>query len=161
VRPAFAPRASLVLPTGGDEIGAGSAGLQINLPFSKRTGDWYWHWNGGFTWLPRADAPPGEQDAVDKHHRSLLSPFVAGSAIYRLHSMFHLMLESVLLSEEQFDAPFTTRETFFILSPGVRGGWNIGDRQLITGAAVPITWGESETDAGVFLYFSYELPFKR
>ena len=27
-------------------------GLQVNLPFSKRHGDVYWHWNGGFTWLP-------------------------------------------------------------------------------------------------------------
>ncbi len=25
--------------------GSGSPGLQVNLPFSKQTGDWYWHWN--------------------------------------------------------------------------------------------------------------------
>ena len=34
----------------------GIAGLQVNLPFSKQTGDWYWHWNGGLTWLPRAES---------------------------------------------------------------------------------------------------------
>ena len=57
-RPAFSPRASLIIPTG-DAFrlrGSGSPGLQVNLPFSKQTGDWYWHWNGGFTWLPRAEA---------------------------------------------------------------------------------------------------------
>jgi hypothetical protein len=44
----------------------------------------------------------------------------------------------------------------------VRGGWNFGDRQLILGLAVPITWTSAEdTDTAAFLYFSYELPFKR
>ena len=57
-RPAFSPRASLVLPTGSvsDGRGNGSYGLQVNLPFSKRHGAFYWHWNAGFTWLPRAEA---------------------------------------------------------------------------------------------------------
>jgi hypothetical protein len=56
----------------------------------------------------------------------------------------------------------TVRERAFTLSPGVRGGWNFGDRQLILGLAVPITWTSAEdTDTAAFLYFSYELPFKR
>ena len=53
-RPAFSPRVSLILPTG--NVGTAAArdrpGLQVNLPFSKQTGDVYWHWNGGLTWLP-------------------------------------------------------------------------------------------------------------
>ena len=58
-RPAFSPRASLVLPIGQRQAtasGNGSYGLQVNLPFSKQTGDWSWHWNAGLTWLPRAEA---------------------------------------------------------------------------------------------------------
>ena len=92
-RPAFSPRASLVLPTGSvsEGRGSGSYGLQVNLPFSKRRGAIYWHGNAGFTWLPRAEA------AGSSAHANLWSPFLAGSTIYALRPMFHLMLEQVLL----------------------------------------------------------------
>ena len=53
------------------------------------------------------------------------------------------------------------RETIFTLSPGARGGWNFGDQQLIVGAAVPITWAASDSEASLFLYLSYELPFRK
>jgi hypothetical protein len=88
-----------------------------------------------------------------------MSPFLSGSAIYRLKPMFHLMLENVVLFEESFDGTETSRGTFYTLSPGFRGGWDVGDAQIITGAAVPITWGGGGSDAGLFLYLSYELPF--
>jgi DtxR family transcriptional regulator, Mn-dependent transcriptional regulator len=159
-RPAFSPRASLMLPTGrvSRRLGAGSPGLQINLPFSKRTGDWYWHWNGGFTWLPRADVPNG---VTDERHVNLFSPALAGSGIYRLRTMLHLMIENVLIFEESVDGDTKSRETVYTLSPGVRSGWNFGDRQLVAGAALPITWSGSDADTGLFLYLSYELPFRR
>src|SRR5688572_18840297 len=53
-RPAFSPRVSLILPTGDDVegFGDGSAGVQVNLPFSKQRQDLYFHGNGGFTLLP-------------------------------------------------------------------------------------------------------------
>ena len=58
-RPAFSPRVEPG-PADGRSCRDCSArdqpGLQVNLPFSKQTGDWYWHWNAGFTWLPRAEA---------------------------------------------------------------------------------------------------------
>jgi DtxR family Mn-dependent transcriptional regulator len=161
-RPAFAPRASLVVPTGRveDSRGGGSYGLQVNLPFSKRHGEVYWHWNGGFTWLPRAEVPAAF--ATGRSERAnLMSPFLAGSAIYALRPMFHLMVENVLLFEQSFDGFETSRDTVYTLSPGFRGGWDVGEAQIVTGAAVPITWGGGKTEAGVFLYFSYELPFKK
>jgi hypothetical protein len=150
-RPAFSPRISVILPTatgGGD-----SAGLQFNLPFSKQTGDVYWHWNAGMTWLPSA----GEGD----EKRSVEAPFLAGSAIVRLLPMLHAMLETVILFDEQANVG-DVREKTFTLSPGVRGGWDIGDQQLIVGAAVPFTWsGDREHDTATFFYLSYELPFKK
>ena len=91
----------------------------------------------------------------------LLSPSLAGSAIYALRPMFHLMLENVLLFERSFDGIGRSRDTLYTLSPGFRGGWNVGDAQIVTGAAIPITWGGGGTDTGVFLYFSYELPFRK
>jgi hypothetical protein len=155
-RPAFSPRVSAVMPFGSVPrgLGDGSWGLQINLPFSKQTGDWYWHWNAGLTWLPQADLD-------DTREENLMSPFVAGSAIYRIRPMFNVMLESVLLSQELVGDTTTFRETAFTLSPGVRGGWNVGDQQLILGVAFPTTWAADESETGVFLYASYELPFRR
>jgi DtxR family Mn-dependent transcriptional regulator len=156
-RPAFSPRISLILPTGSSErgLGMGSSGLQVNMPFSKQMNDISWHWNAGFTWFAGVESPRPENDV------SLMSPFLAGSGIYRLRPMLHLMLESVVNFDEYPTLDGTGRETLFTLSPGARGGWNIGDQQLILGVAVPVTWGAGEIDSGAFFYLSYELPFKR
>ena len=159
--PAFSPRISLILPTGDRELFERSVGAQVNLPFSKQRGHMYFHWNAGFTWYPSAEASPGNLTVVPES-TTIFSPHVSGSGIYRLRQMFNLMLEGVLSFEEVplIDGS-TTRETVFTLSPGARGGWNLGDQQLILGAAVPITWVESEATAGLLLYLSYELPFAR
>jgi hypothetical protein len=150
-RPAFAPRVSLIVPTARIER---SSGLQINLPFSKQRNDFYFHWNAGFTWQHRDD------------RANLVSPNFAGSAIYRAAPMLNVMLESVLVLLETEIAPGVTRQTArnasFTLSPGVRGGWNVTeDKQIIIGAALPITWSEGSSSAGIFGYFSYELPFRK
>jgi hypothetical protein len=156
-RPAFSPRVSVVIPTGKSHegLGNGSAGLQFNLPFSKQTGDWYWHWNAGLTWLPRAKSPD------DSLREDLESPFLAGSAIYRVKPMFNLMLESMVSFDETIADPGTVRQRGVTLSPGFRTGWDIGDKQLVAGFAVPTTWRGGDSATGVFLYFSYELPFKK
>jgi DtxR family Mn-dependent transcriptional regulator len=160
-RPAFSPRISAVLPTG-DVFrlrGSGSPGLNVNLPFSKQSGDWYLHWNGGFLWLPRAEllsSTGGDDGRVD-----LLSPALAGSAIYRVRNMFNLMLEGVLLFNELSGEDETTRENTFTLSPGARGGWNVGDQQFVLGAAMPVTWIDGSAETSLLVYVSYELPFKK
>ena len=154
-RPAISPRVSVIIPTGSetDGIGAGVVGWQVNLPFSKQHGDLYYHWGGGFTWLPGVET---ENDQVD-----LLTPHLAASAIWRTGPMFNLMLESLLSFSEGVDpAAGTTRTTAFTLSPGFRTGWNLADQQVIVGAAVPITFSEDTRDAAAFVYFSYELPFR-
>jgi DtxR family transcriptional regulator, Mn-dependent transcriptional regulator len=153
-RPAFSPRISLILPTASEGAGDESAGLQFNLPFSKQTGDVYWHWNAGLTWLPSAN--------LGDETRSLESPFVSGSAIVRLQPMLHAMLETVVNFDEQPASLGTVREKLFTISPGVRGGWNLGDQQLIVGVAVPFTWSDvNDRDTAAFFYVSYELPFRK
>jgi hypothetical protein len=150
-RPAFAPRISAIVPSGSRRTGGGLAGLQVNLPFSKQHDDFYFHWNGGLTWLHRSDGD------------DLASPQLAGSAIYRLRPMLNLMLESVLV-DLAVPAPDGRVEHggVFTLSPGVRGGWNVAeDSQVILGAAVPITRAGGQTSTGIFGYFSYELRFGR
>jgi DtxR family Mn-dependent transcriptional regulator len=158
-RPAFSPRVSLVLPSGNSArgLGNGSIGLQVNLPFSKQTGNWYWHGNGGLTWLPGANATFRQGDLAVVRRDALTSPFLAGSAIFRLRPMFHVMLESVLSFDQSLREVGTARGRTFTLSPGFRGGWNIGDKQVIVGVAVPTSWSDTAS-TGVFCYFSYELP---
>jgi hypothetical protein len=117
--------------------------------------------NAGLTWLPRAQGnfdAAGGSTRVER--RRVVSPFVAGSAIYRLRPMLHLMLEVVESSNETVVEGGTVRDGAFTLSPGFRHGWDIGDRQIVVGAAAPITWSGGR-DTALFLYLSYELPFKR
>jgi hypothetical protein len=157
-RPAFSPRISAIVPTG---RGPSSPGVQTNLPFSKQRGDWYFHWNGGLTWVRAPERV------------SLVTPALAGSAIYRLRPMVHAMLESVLSFDQRVvsQAPSPPagvatvsreRGRTLTVSPGVRGGWNLDpETQIIVGAAVPVSWTDGKASAGVFGYFSYELPFRR
>jgi hypothetical protein len=63
--------------------------------------------------------------------------------------MFHLMLEAVAVVHQS-----TT------ISPGFRRGWNIGERQIVIGAAVPITRANGGSTTALLTYFSYELPFR-
>lgn len=151
-RPAFAPRVSLIVPTARVDR---SSGLQVNLPFSKQRNDFYFHWNAGFTWQHRGDNRP-----------NLVSPSFAGSAIFRVAPMLNVMVESLLVFLNTEVAPGVTRETEhnanFTLSPGLRRGWNVAEeKQLVIGAALPITWDDGSTNVGIFGYFSYELPFRK
>jgi len=134
-RPALAPRATLILPTGDtlDGLGDGTVGLQLNVPMSKQIGAVYLHGNVGTTWLPGVSR-------ID---------FVGGSAIWRARGMLHVMLESVAAIGESF-----------IVSPGFRRGWNVGESQIVIGLAVPITFADDDRKASLLTYFSYELPFR-
>ena len=149
--PAFSPRLSVILPT--DSSNGDFSGLQVNLPVSKQRGDFYLHANAGLTWL---------RTSIDEDRSiSLRSPHISGSAIYRLRPMFNLMFENVLTFVEAVgDNGRRERETVFTTAPGARGGWNLGDHQLILGGSIPISFADG-TDAGVLLYLSYELPFKK
>ncbi|HEY0876494.1 MAG TPA: iron dependent repressor, metal binding and dimerization domain protein [Vicinamibacterales bacterium] len=160
--PAFSPRVSLILPSGGSDFGYDSVGLQVNLPASKQFGDVYLHANAGLTWYPRAKAPFCRADGECRD--VITTPRLAWSGIYRMRPMFNVMLESAIEWEQVYEGAFLTervRQAVFTLSPGARGGWNLGDQQVVVGAAVPITWADADANAGLLLYFSYELPFRR
>lgn len=152
--PAISPRVSLILPSGNASkgLGNGDFGWQMNVPFSKQLRDVYVHWNAGFTQTPRAH--------VDGTRYNLATPHVAASVIWRVRSMFNLMLEAVAEWEEHANPPLTTRRRIVTVAPGLRTGWNGGDAQTIVGFALPIAISEGRsTDIGLFGYFSYELPF--
>jgi DtxR family Mn-dependent transcriptional regulator len=162
-RPAFSPRISLIQPTGdeGKGLGTGEFGWQTNLPVSKQVGDFYLHANGGVTWFSTGSSTPAPGGG-GVTRRTLVTPHVSASLIRRLKPMFNVLVEGVFESAEFSTGPGTTaREGAFTLSPGARGGWNLGDHQLIVGLAVPVTRAGGTTETAVFGYFSYELPFQR
>jgi hypothetical protein len=152
--PAFSPRFSVILPTGHDIDETDRPGVQFNLPFSKQFGDFYVHLNAGATWLHGVTA--GETSRTN-----LTSPVYAGSVIWHTRPYLNLMLESVLTMQDTvIDEDTTSAQRVATIAPGVRGGWTIGDRQIVLGGAVPITLAEGEPRSTAFLlYFSYELPF--
>ncbi|HXE79734.1 MAG TPA: metal-dependent transcriptional regulator [Vicinamibacterales bacterium] len=159
-RPAFAPRASLLLnrDDGETPLDEGGVGFEANLPFSLERGPLFFHWNGGLRWLPAVSSlPSAPGEDVD-----LVSPFVAGSVIAAVRPMLNLMLEARYDSEEFVAGRGRTdRAGIFTISPGLRAGWDFGDAQLVLGFAVPVARSEGEADTGALVYFSYEPPFKR
>jgi hypothetical protein len=82
--------------------------------------------------------------------------------VWNTRPYVNLMLEGVLnLQDSVIGFQRTRRDRVATISPGVRGGWTLpGDRQIILGAAVPVTLTEGEDHSTALLvYFSYELPF--
>jgi Putative MetA-pathway of phenol degradation len=158
--PAFAPRFSLVLPTGDEDkgFGTGVVGYEFNLPFSKIVSDrWTLHFNAGMSIFPNA------QD--DRH---LTNYNVGASAIYAVSRDFNLMLETVAgwnedIAEGVFALDETVeRTTTAIISPGARYAFNLpNDAQLVFGAALPIGLTSDSPDWGVFFYCSFEHAFIR
>ena len=154
---AFAPRVSLVLPTGDEPKGFGdnSWGYQFNLPFSTTLADkWCAHANAGLTFLPNAGAPP---------RNDLLHYNLGASVIYAAKPDLHFMLEWISSWNEGLsDSGGLRREFASIISPGVRKAFNYAnDSQLVLGLAAPIGLTGPAPDFGVFLYVSFEHFFKR
>lgn len=159
-RPAFSPRASLLVmrDDGETPIDEGGLGLEFNLPFSREEGPLFLHWNAGLQWIPSASTT----SVANGSDVTLVSPFLAASAIVAVKPMLNVMLEGRYDSEELVSGPRATdRAGVVTVAPGVRGGWNVGDAQLVLGASVPVTRSRDETDTGLLLYFSFEPTFRR
>ncbi len=161
----MSPRVSLIVPVGDEERGLGSGrwGLQFNLPVSKQVGDFYLHGNAGVTWLPSAAHGSVSRRRASRRRKtssssSPFSPAVPSTACGRCSTS--CSRASSAGDEDVVAASATDRETVFIISPGVRGGWNLGDKQIVVGLAFPVFRARlARRSAGVFGYFSYELPF--
>lgn len=150
--PAFAPRVSVILPTGDDdrELGTGETGYQLNLPVSKVLSErWTGHFNAGATWYP------------DVQDESLVSYSLSASAIYAVSRNFNVMLEAVASWDEDLgEVGGTTREFSAFLSPGLRYGFDLpNDGQVVAGLAAPIGVTGSAPDYGILFYLSIEHSF--
>lgn len=156
---AFAPRASLLLPTGASRrgFGSGGTGFQFNLPFSAELpARLVAHSNAGITYTPRARDTDGNSAATQSYA-------LGQSLIWLAHPKLNLMLESIWTSAHDVVGPGqTVRTSEFLLSPGVRGAIDFpSGLQIVPGIAFPFGVGSSRGERAVFVYLSFEHPFAR
>ena len=132
---AFAPRVSLILPTGDDDAGRGSGelGAQVNLPLSVALGTRFVsHFNAGATIVADLDT------------------WNAGaSLVWLARPRFNVLLESSYVEGDE--------EALFLVSPGIRWAHDLrSGLQIVPGIAVPLGVGASSGTRSILLYVSFE-----
>lgn len=146
--PAFAPRLSLILPTGNryNGLGNGSYGFDSTLPVSKIVSDRVTlHANAGLSTL------------FDVNGRQPTTYRLGGSAVYAVTRDFNLLFEVLGQSEAQVDAERRLkRDNTLTLSPGSRYALNFSDTQVVIGAAAPIVISNNKPEFGFIFYLSIE-----
>jgi hypothetical protein len=158
-RTVAAPRLSILLPTGDEEEGrgAGALGFQVNIPVTLVLSDQIiTHWNAGATLIPSARNALG-------HEATTHSFNLGGSLIWLFRPSFNFLVETVLEDARTVigDA-LVDGETGWVVSPGVRGAFNLpGDLQIVPGVAYTIGLSDGPDENALFLYLSFEHPFKR
>ena len=157
-RVAYAPRVSLLLPTGNTRLGrgAGGVGVQTNLPLSimlsKRL---VTHWNAGCTFVPAARDALGQRAATYGYN-------LGQSVVWLAKPRFNVLVETAWAgSEAVVGRGRTQRNHTLLVSPGVRWAHNLPrGLQVVPGIGVPVGVGPSAGDKGIFLYLSLEHPFR-
>src|SRR5579884_378200 len=152
--PAFAPRFTLIIPTGdaAKGFGHGRPGYEVNLPLSKVVSDRITlHWNAGGSFFPAVNG------------RDLWSGNLGGSVIYAVTENFNLMLESVAAWEQDIDRHGKVGQSVdALLSPGARWALNFPNAlQIVVGIGAPMALTPASPDWGIFFYLSFEHPFVR
>lgn len=155
---ALAPRFSVILPTGDEAEGLslGRLGYQVNLPFSKETEHWAFHFNAGLTHVPGVTV--GVSPELPFEGRDLSGYNLGASAIYYLRPDLNLMLESLALWDQEL-LPDGSKDHLFqmFLSPGFRWApYTEGDTQWVVGVGLPIGLTRDTPDISLFLYMSFE-----
>ena len=158
-RTVLAPRFSLLLPTGDDELERGTGGVsyQVNIPLTLvHSKGLTTHWNLGGVVSPSARNTLGAKATT-------ASANLGGSAIWLLRPSFNLLLEALWLSTESVVGEGRTdREEFFFLNPGARWAFNLsGGLQIVPGVAYTIGLSPETLGDALFLYLSFQHPFKR
>jgi len=158
-RVAFAPRLSLILPTGDSSVGhgLGGTGVQTSLPvsvvLSKRLVS---HWNAGATFVPHARDRAGDRASAVAYN-------LGQSFIWLANPRFNVMLETVFSSAQSAVAADKTEwSRSLFLSPGIRWSYNFRNGlQIVPGIGVPLGVGPSAGERGILLYLSFEHPFRK
>jgi hypothetical protein len=156
-RVAFAPRVSIMLPTGDVTRGRGlgASGIQTNLPFSfvlnRRL---VTHWNAGSTFAANAQS-------ADHCRAATLGYSFAQSFVLVVNPRLNFLVETAHNRFQSVTRPGGTEWlSATYLSPGVRWAYNFSSGlQVVPGIAMPVGIGASAGERGLFLYLSFEHPF--
>ena len=137
---AFAPRVSVLIPTGSEArgLGSGNLGAQLNLPVSAKLGSSVVsHWNAGVTAIP-----------------DVTTYSLGGSVVWLASPVFNILCEAVWLEQN-------TGARSMILNPGVRWAHNFASGlQIVPGVAYAIGVGPSRGEQSAFFYLSFEHRFR-
>ena len=156
---AVAPRLSLVLPVGDERKGrgAGAPGVEVNLPTSVELSRLVvTHLNVGGSWTPSSRNVIGDEATTT-------GVFAGSSLIFLIHPKLNLMVEALWSQDESVVGPDATeRDRAFVIAPGLRGAIDFpSGLQVVPGIAFPLGVGPSEGEEGIYLYLSFEHPFRR
>ena len=130
-RVAFAPRFTLICPTGQTRAGTGGGGLgvQTNLPLSVvLSRKFVTHWNAGATFIPHSQDSSGD--------RSFSAGYNLGqSLIFLAHPRFHVLVETVFIRVQSVVANDKTQwSQSFYVNPGIRWAYNFSNGlQIVPG----------------------------
>lgn len=157
--PAFAPRVTVVLPTGASRRGFGTGGtkVQVNLPFSATLpARLVAHSNAGMSFTPRARDTADAVAAIREYS-------LGQSLIWLAHPRLNLMLEATWTRAREVAGPDrTTRSSEILVAPGIRGAIDFASGlQIVPGLALPIGVGPSRGERRVFAYLSFEHPYAK
>lgn len=157
-RVAIAPRVTLLLPTGNSRFGRGfgGTGVQTNIPLSWVVSErLVTHWNVGATLVPSARNEVGARATTTGYN-------LGQSIVWLARPRFNVLFETLWTgSESVIAAGHTQRSHDFLLSPGIRWAHNFANGlQIVPGIGIPIGVGPSAGEKGVFLYLSFEHPFR-
>jgi hypothetical protein len=154
-----APRLSLLLPTGRSksDLGTGALGVQANLPVSVVVADrLVTHWNAGATVTSSAKNAVGDRATTAAYN-------VGASVVWLAQPVFNVLLELVWTRDETVTGPGRTAASDGLsISPGIRWAHNFSSGlQIVPGIAFPTGVGPGARTHAVFLYLSFEHPFRR
>jgi hypothetical protein len=158
-RVAFAPRFSVLLPTGDSRQGrgTGAVGVQGALPLSVvMSRKLVTHWNLGTTVVPSARNSEGATGTIFGYN-------LGQSFVWLAHPRFNVLLETVFIRAQQLTGPNTKEWTSSVLmNPGIRWSYNFQNGlQIVPGIGIPLGVGPSSGERGVFLYLSLEHPYRK
>ena len=157
-RLAIAPRFTLLLPTGSARFGRGfgGTGIQANIPLSWVVSKCLvTHWNLGATIVPSARNEVGA-------HASTAGYNLGQSFVWLARPHFNVLFETLWTGSESVVATDRTQRSHdLLLSPGIRWAHNFANGlQIVPGIGIPIGVGPSAGEKGIFLYLSFEHPFR-
>jgi hypothetical protein len=131
--------------------------LETNLPLSLVLApSLVSHWNAGATITPSAKSPLGQEATTADFN-------LGASAIWLFHPSLNLMVEALWLSTASVVGDGqTVRDESVLLNPGIRGAINLAnDLQIVPGLAYTFDLGSGSGGDALFVYLSFEHPFKR